>query len=206
MKSFMSATLQDTATPNGATECNTCNGGAVRTAGQESVEAAPVAPAKEPTAAPAQAQASAEKPENAVVVMQGPLGAAITEALNKSLSKKALVSPVQVPAVESLALNHVQANGQIQDVPTFLSKISKSVGLVPATDNEPTAINTLLDCASKVDDLEFIMVEKVEENPSASHVPQKRIVQLVGSNGGNYVDQVAIESIQVVVNYRKLKG
>lgn len=204
MKSFMSAALQDTKTPNGATECNTCNGGAVRTAGQESTEAA-IPPAKEPNAAPAPAPQAAE---NAVVVMQGPLGTAITEALNKTLSKKALVSPVQVPnvATESLALQHVQANGQIKDVPTFLSKISKSVGLVPAVDNEPTAINTLLDCAAKVDDLEFIMVEKVESDPSAPQVPQKSVVHIVGVDGAPGDQKVAIESIQVVVNYRKLNG
>lgn len=201
MKSFISATLQDTKTPTGATECNTCNGGAVRTAGQESTE--PAVSEKESPQTQAQPQG-----ENAVVVMQGPLGSAITEALNKSLSKKALVSPVQVPsaAMESHALQHVQANGQINNVPTFLSKISKSVGLVPATDNAPTAINTLLDCASKVDDLEFIMVGKVESDPSPSQVPQKSVMHIVGVDGVPGTKTIAIESIQVVVNYRQLEG
>lgn len=137
--------------------------------------------------------------------MQGPLGSAITEALNKSLSKKAM-APVQIPgtaATESFAHNFVQANGQINDAPTFMSRISKAVGLVPATGNEPTVINTLLDCASKVDDVEFIMVGKVESEPSTSQVPQKSIMHLVNVDGVPANEEIAIESVQVVVTYTK---
>lgn len=199
MKSFMSAALQDTAAPKGATECNSCNGGAVTTTGQESTEAATAAPA-----APKQEEQLTEK--NAVV-MQGPLGTAITEALNKSLSKKALVAPVQA-ATESF-VNNVQANGMVKDTPTDpsgVSRISKAVGLVPATDDAPTTINTLLDCAAKVDDIEFIMVNKVESDPSADRVPQKSILQVYGADGTPANESIAIESVQVIVTYKKLKG
>lgn len=195
MKTFMSAALQETEPKQnkpvkGATECNSCNGGAVHTAGQESVEAA----------AP-----EAEKAPGPVVVMQGPLGTAITEALNKSLAKKTLQSPVQVPGIgtESFAINHVQANGQIADVGGFVSKITKSVGLVPATDSEPTTINTLIDCASKVDDIEFIMVNTVESAPSDSQVPQKSHINLFGPGVTPGMEEIAIESVHVVVKYRK---
>lgn len=135
--------------------------------------------------------------------MQGPLGSVITEALNKSMSKKAMASPVQVPGNESFAVNYVQANGQINDAPTFISKISKAVGLVPATDSAPTVINTLLDCASKVDDIEFIMVGHVESEPSSAHVPQKSVMHLVNVDGVPANEEVAIESVQVVVTYSK---
>lgn len=199
----MSAALQDTKAPvpAGATECNSCNGGAVTTTGQESTEAASA------TAAPAAPKEQQELTEKNAVVMQGPLGTAITEALNKSLSKKNMAAPVQV-GTESY-INHVQANGMIKDNPAEplgVSRISKAVGLVPATDVAPTAINTLLDCASKVDDIEFIMVNKVESNPSASSVPQKSILQCLNQDGTPANENIAIESVQVIVNYKKLKG
>ena len=194
----MSAALQDTAAPQGATECNSCNGGAVTTTGQESTQAA----------APAEAPKPEEQlTEKNAVVMQGPLGTAITEALNKSLSKKALTAPVQA-ATESF-VNNVQANGMVKDTPTDpsgVSRISKSVGLVPATDEAPTTINTLLDCASKVDDIEFIMVNKVESDPSPATVPQKSILQVYGADGAPANESIAIESVQVVVTYKKIKG
>lgn len=202
MKSFMSAALQDTEAPKGATECNSCNGGgAVTTTGQESTEAASAAA---PTAAPAAPQELTEK--NAVV-MQGPLGTAITEALNKSLSKKNIAAPVQGAGVESY-VDFVHANGMVKDTPpepAGVSRISKSVGLVPATDVAPTAINTLLDAASKVDDIEFIMVNTVESNPSASRVPQKSILQCLNKDGSPANESIAIESVQVIVNYKKIK-
>ena len=199
----MSAALQDTeapkgSNPKGATECNSCNGGAVTTTGQESTEAATAAPA-----APKQEELT----EKNAVVMQGPLGTAITEALNKSLSKKALIAPVQA-ATESF-INNVQANGQVKDTPTDpagVARISKAVGLVPATDDAPTTINTLLDCAAKVDDIEFIMVNKVEPDPSPATVPQKSILQIYGADGIPANESIAIESVQVVVTYKKLKG
>jgi hypothetical protein len=201
MKSFMSSALQDTAPKNnGATECNTCDGGAVRTAGQESAE--PAAAPKEEAAKPAP---TPEQKENAVVVMQGPLGSVITEALNKSLSKKTNQAAIQIPTPgnESFAYNYVQANGQINDAPMFLEKISKSVGLVPKAGDEPTVINTLLDAVSKVDDVDFILVGKVEADPNPSKVPQKSIIHQVGVDGTVANEELAIESVQVVVTYSK---
>lgn len=194
MKSFMSAALQDTAAPNGSTPSVPNNSAAV--------------PANVPVPSEPAIQEVPKTGENAVVVMQGPLGSVITEALNKSLSKAVLASPVQVPAAatESLTTQFVQANGQINNAPEFLNRISKSVGLVPATDEAPTAINTLLDCASKVDDIEFIMVGKVDSDPNPSQVPQKSILHIVNVDGTPRGEQIAIESVQVVVNYRKIKG
>lgn len=197
MKSFMSAALQETAD---ATECNSCNGGAVRTTGQESVQASE--PGKEQPATPEQKDAP-------VVVMQGPLGTAITEALNKSLSKKSLQAPVQIggtAATESFAINHIQANGQINDVPNFIARISKSVGLVPAVDDEPTVVNTIIDAISKVDDVEFLMVGKVETDPSAPRMPEKTLIHVTQSDGTPSLEEYAVESVQVIVNYRQRKG
>lgn len=192
MKSFMSAALQETEAPKGAEVSN------------PTPEAAPAASQPAPdVAAPA-----APPQEKAVVVMQGPLGSVITEALNKSLSKTALASPIQVPttaATESLTTEFIQANGQINNASELLSRISKSVGLVPATDEAPTAINTLLDCASKVDDIEFLVVNKVDVDANASQVPQKSVMHLLGIDGVPSGERIAIESVQVVVNYRKIK-
>jgi hypothetical protein len=190
MNSFMSAAMQDTV-PNGTT---------ARPTGQDSAQ--PTAPKEEAAAKPAP---SPEQKENAVVVMQGPLGSVITEALNKSLSKKATQGAVQIPSTgnESFALNYVQANGQINDAPQFLNRISKAVGLVPKAGDEPTTINTFLDAASKVDDIEFIIVGKVEEDPNPSQVPQKSIVHQVNVDGVPATEELAIESVQVVVTYTK---
>lgn len=198
MKSFMSAALQNSEPtksikPSSGTECSGCNEKAVTSTGQESAEA------KQP------AESGKDK-ENAVVVMQGPLGAAITEALNKSLSKKALAAPVQVPtaATESLTSEFVQANGQINNPQQLFSRISKAVGMVPCVDDKPTAINTMLDAAAKVDDIEFLMVEKVESDPSAPQVPQKSHLHIVGVDGAPGLEEIAIESVQMVVTYRKV--
>jgi Ni,Fe-hydrogenase I small subunit len=202
MKSFMSAALQDSQPttsikPAAGTECSGCNEKAVTSTGQESAEAKPVEKQPVPDTQPK---------ENAVVVMQGPLGTAITEALNKSLAKKSLAAPIQVPNVgtESLTTEYVQANGQINNPSQLFSRISKAVGLVPCVDEKPTAINTMLDAASKVDDIEFLMVEKVESDPSASQVPQKSHMHIVGIDGKPALEEIAIESVQMVVTYRKV--
>lgn len=199
MKTFMSASLDETTPPKSATECNTCSGngsGAVRTAGQESAEPAPAQKQE-----PAQDQ---QKKENAVVVMQGPLGSVITEALNKELSKKSTTSPVQIPTPGNEGYqDYVQANGQIKNPPELVARVTKAVGLVPKTDEAPTAINTLLDCASKVEDIDFIMVGKVESDPNPSQVPQKSILHIVNVDGVPANEEIAIESVQVVVTYTK---
>lgn len=204
MKSFMSAALQNTEPtksikPSAGTECSDCDNvkATTTTNGMESTEQA------------SQPAAAQPPKENAVVVMQGPLGTAITEALNKSLSKKNLEQPVQVPtaATESLTTEYVQANGQINNPTQLFSKISKAVGLVPCTDAAPTAINTMLDAVSKVDDLEFVMVEKVDDaQPSAAQVPQKSLIHILGVDGVPGNESIAIESVQMVVKYRRVKG
>lgn len=193
----MSAALQESSKVNGATECNTCSGGAVRAAGQESVEPSGTTEKTE--------QQPVTENKDQVVVMQGPLGTAITEALQKSLSKKALQSSVQVPgvAMEDHASDYIQANGQINNSSGFITRISKAVGLVPATDETPTAVNTLLDCASKVEDIEFILVNKIESSPSESSVPQKSMIHEISLPGRPGLESLAIESVQVVVTYRK---
>lgn len=210
MKSFMSVTHNQTAPVKDASECNSCNGGVVRTTGQESNTPAVSTTTSSKDTTSTNVQPTEDQAKKAVVVMQGPLGTAITEALNKSLSKSNNGSPVQVPQVanealgnESFALNHVQANGQINNPKLFISKISKAVGLVPVISDEATTINTLIDCASKVDDIEFLMVNKVEPAASQPIVPQKSIIQALPIEGQTALEEIAIESIQVVVTYSK---
>lgn len=172
-----------------ATECGDCSTTPVRSSGQESGEAPSVA---------------ATAPEKQVVVMQGPLGTAITEALQKSLSKSAMAANVQVPgpAMEESSVNYIQANGQINNPNELVSRISKATGLVPAIDDRPTAINTMIDCASKVDDIEFILVNKIDSSPSESRVPQKSIIYPTDTfNEAN--ESLVVDKVQVVVTYRK---
>lgn len=197
----MSAALQDskpTTSTKPGTECTGCaDKGVTTTGGMESAEAKP---------AEQQVQQDTDTgKENAVVVMQGPLGAVITEALNKSLNKKNLAAPVQVPNVgtESLVTEYVQANGQINNAPEMFSRISKAVGLVPCTDEKPTVVNTMLDAASKVDDIDFIVVEEVESCPSAAQVPQKSVLHFVGDQPG--LEGYAVEAVQMVVRIRRIE-
>lgn len=203
MKSFMSAALNEPAPtssikPSTGTECSSCNQGVTTTGGVESTDQAsqPAADAAKPTG----------DKENAVVVMQGPLGTAITEALNKSLSKRSLAAPVQVPQIgnESITTQYVQANGQINNAPGMLARISKSVGLLPATDNEPTVVNTMIDAASKVEDIDFVVVESVDGDPSQSIMDQKRHIHVVGVDGNPAMETIAVESVQLVVRVRRL--
>lgn len=208
MKSFMSAQLQNTAKPTtsikGATECTSCGNEPVRTSGQESVEQT----ADNTNAEGVKPVAEQPPKENQVVVMQGPLGSAITEALNKKLSKKALTSNVQVPGAameDNSALDYIQANGQINNTLGFVTKLSKAVGLVPMTDEKPTAVNTLLDCARKVDDIEFILVNRMESSPSEAIVPQKSLIhEVVSGSDSAGLESLVVDSVQVVVTYRKV--
>lgn len=206
MKSFMSAALQDTEPTKSVkpgTECSDC-GNTKPTATAGGLESTEQQPADDKAAAEQQQT----QRENAVVVMQGPLGSAITEALNKTLSKKNISQPVQVPGIgtEDFTTEHVQANGMINNPTQTFSQISKAVGLVPCTDEKPTAINTMLDAASKVDDIEFIMVERVDDaNPSAKVVPQKSELQIMYP-GNDACESIAVESVQMVVTYRRIKG
>lgn len=199
MKSFMSALVQDTVVPKSATECGSCNTNVVKTTGQESNQ--PVATEPEQSSKPP----VAPEVQKAVVVMQGPLGLAITESLNKALSKKNNQSPVQVPSVgaESFSFNHIQANGQIKDPQTFIAKVNKSVGLLPPVGEDTTMINTFVDCASKVNDVEFVMVGKVESDPSVAHMPQKSMIHVTNTDGTPSLEEYAVESVQVVVTYSK---
>jgi hypothetical protein len=197
MKSFMSAAMQDTAAPKGATESNTSNNGVVTTGQEPSTNTT--------TSTPTSKQEAPKAAENVAVVMQGPLGTIITEALNKSLSKRSMAAVVQTPATETYS-EHVQANGQIANTSHTSVKISKAVGMVPITDEAPTVINTLLDCCSKVDDVEFIMVNMIESDPSPPRVPQKSILHCINPNGSLANESYAVESVQVIVNYKKLKG
>lgn len=203
MQSFMSASTQTSQkVTKPATECGGgCDGKAVKSTGQESIEKT----GKEQEGTTQATEPATNKPEQ-VVVMQGPLGTAITEALKKSLSKTALMGNVQVPgaALESNALEYVQANGQINNSNNFITKLSRAVGLVPMVDNTPTAVNTLLDCASKVDDIEFILVNRLESSPNESIVPEKALVQSInGGEAGAALESLVIDSVQVVVTYRK---
>lgn len=200
MKSFMSALVQDTVTPKSATECGSCNTEVVKTTGQESIQPPAVAEPEQTSRPPV-----APEVQKAVVVMQGPLGLAITESLNKALSKKNNQSPVQIPGVgaESFALNHIQANGQIKDPQAFIAKVNKSVGLLPPVGEDTTMINTFVDCASKVNDIEFVMVGKVESDPSVPHVPQKNMIHVTNADGTPSLEEYAVESVQVVVTYSK---
>lgn len=192
MKSFMNASAPEATKVKPtvkATECSDCSTTPVRSSGQESGEV--------PTS-------TATAPEKQVVVMQGPLGTAITQALQLSESKEAKAANVQVPgpAMEESSMNYIQANGQINNPDEFITRISKATGLVPAIDDKPTAINTLIDCASKVDDIEFIMVNKVDSSPSESRVPQKSMIYPTDTlNPAN--ESLVIDKVQVVVTYRK---
>ncbi len=212
MKSFLAARLSGQ-----ATECADCTGGAVRSAGQESVQGQPAQAEQEPAKEPV-TQAEDEDKETAVI--KGPLGYVITEAINKAFSK-----PKLAVGVESIA---VQANGQIQEGGSEvlnLHRIKRVVGVVPATGEEPTVVNTMLAAARQVDQVEFMFVENTTHNGSdAQPGSDLKLISLDPEEERRHEEarlaspevsappvvapqgyEVAVESMQVVVNYRLVK-
>lgn len=192
MKSFMSNRLKD------AVECGSCGGNsAVRSVGQESET--PQAPAEAaPAAGPASEVGNAQEK---VVVMSGPLGAAMTTALNDVYSRQ--VAPGLQVAQESLGnvlTQHVYANGMIQDKEAFMGQVRKAVGVIPNHGTQPTVINTMLDAVSRVQDIDFMFVHDAMTDTSAPINESERTVHVVGSDGMEVtpdLDNAALEGYEV---------
>ena len=192
MKSFMANNLKE------AVECGTCGGNsAVRSVGQESEtlqQPAAAAPAAGPAAEVGNAQ---EK----VVVMSGPLGAAMTTALNDVYSHQ--VAPGLQVAQESLGnvlTQHVYANGMIQDKEAFLGQVRKTVGVIPNYGTQPTVINTMLDAVSRVHDIDFMFVHDAMTDTSGPINESDRTVHVVGADGMDVtpnLDNAALEGYEV---------
>lgn len=176
--------------PKAATECSTCGGGETRTTGQES-------------ATPPAAEEGEKKP---TIVMSGPFGAAVTEALNKSRAKTTAGMNASATAATESLVENVSANGQFYKPDLVLSRISKSVGMIPKADDAPTPLNMMIDVASKVDTMDFVIVHSIEAPVAQSVMPQKSIIHYPAEESTTPgLEGYAIEGVQMVVTLRKLK-
>lgn len=206
MKSFMSDRLKE------AVECGgSCGGNApVRSAGQESAVAQPPQ-AQEPAAQPEKPASEVGNAQEKVIVMSGPLGAAMTTALNDVYSRQ-LVSDLNV-AQESLTTavtQHVYANGMIQDQEEFLGHVRKSVGVIPNHGSQPTVINTMLDAISRVHDIDFMFVHNAMTDTSAPINESDSTVHVVGTDGMDVtpnlnnaaLENYEVEAVRMVIKVR----
>lgn len=190
MRSFLSIPDE----PSAATECGAC------AKGKEATEDMMVVTKKDDdNQESSSSDDDIEVKEGQTVVMSGPLGAAVTEALNKTLAKK-------TAGIGNESLSHVQANGQIFKPDEFVSRMRKSVGVVPATDDAPTVVNTMLDAASKVDEVDFVLVQSAEPPIESSQMCQKSFLfapALARQEAG--LEGYAVEQVQLVVKVRKVR-
>ena len=134
---------------------------------------------------------------------KGPLGALVTEALNKTLKKS--IAGMNVGA-ESIIESNVQANGQIYRPDELMAKLSRSVGMVPATDNRATPVNTILDAVSRVNTVDFYVVQSVDAAVNQSVMSQKSIITAPVIDGAIAIEGYAIEGVDMVVRLRKIKA
>lgn len=178
-----------------AVECGSCGNGSTRAVAQESET--PHVPEQEPQAPAAEVGNAEQK----TVVMEGPLGSAMSAALDNVLAKDNQQG-LSI-AVESLAgtfSRHVQANGMIHDEEGFMGAIRKSVGIVPRHGEEPTVINTMLDAMSRVRDMDFVFVNNAMTDGNDKHTQTSTHVHVVGSDGTNVTpkyDNAALEGYEV---------
>lgn len=178
-------------------ECSGCGGpSGVREAGQEDLSPAQSETKGEETSS------SNDPTKETVMAGKGPLGALVTEALNKMLRKTD--AGVNI-GNETIIENNVQANGQIYRPDELLAKLSRSVGMVPATDNRPTPVNTILDAVSRVDAVDFYVVRSVEPAVNQAVMAQKSILTAPAIDGNASLEGYAVEGVEVVVRLCKIK-
>lgn len=186
-----------TALKNAVEGCTTCSGNPV-VAAKEDVQTQQQAPQQEPTKAPEVTQQS----EKTTVVMTGPLGHAMTSALNSVLAKTN--DPQLAVGLESLGnvvARHVQANGMINDESEFLGAVRQAVGVIPMHHNEPTVINTMLDAVSRVRDIDFVFVGRGMSD--GNDMRQDRVVHVMGVDGANpALEGLEVTGVQMIVQVR----
>lgn len=176
------------ATPASAAECNSCSSG-VKDAGEDIL-----------AVTPANAKEQESQGEEETVVLSGPLGMAVTEALNKKFKKAvAGIKPGTEALHPILAEYEPDRSGQSEQV----SRMRKSVGMVPATDNSYNPVNVMLDAAAKVDEVDFVLVTSVEPPVASSQLATKSLLHAPGLREG--MEGYAVESVQIVVKVRKTK-
>lgn len=175
---------ENTPTKATAAECDSCSGGAVRTAGQENaadqtssavsdVPQASVDPTK-----PAESSPNAAEDQNATVVMKGPMGHMFTEALNRLLTHENSAEGIaghSGVAVEELAvttphvdMDAIYANGMMDDPARGVTRITKAIGVIPTPGEQPTALNTMLDALQSCRDFDvsFVMINQQITDPN----------------------------------------
>lgn len=193
MRSFMSKAL------SGGAECSDCSSAPLRSAGQE--DSRPGEPAVSSTEVGDPKNAAPSQPittEKTTVILKGPLGEVMTKALQMSYKKPNVA--IDRVGTESIT-TYVQANGMVYgnkgESTTTVHSTREVVGVIPATSEEPTCLNALLEAARSVKDIEFIFVGE-EPTTSNSSSPSSRWCFVPGIDGNP-----AIESVQVIVNYKK---
>ena len=154
------------------------------------------------------------------IAMKAPLGALMTQALLKSQPR--LVAPADIKIgnedIHAVRDTVVSANGQsLTRRPPQSTELRQKllVGMLPAYGEEPTPLNAFLQAAGQCKwvDLVFVAESKQLENVSGAavladgnhgdHRGTTHVVEVAELPPGTVVDNVAIESVEVIIHYRK---
>ena len=173
-----------------ASECNSCSSG-VKDAGEDILTVTPSSDTKP----------KEQDQEQETVVLSGPLGMAVTEALNKKFKKTvAGINPANEAVDPMLAEYEPNREGENESI----SRMRKSVGVVPATDNSYNTVNVMLDAAAKVDEIDFVVVTSVAPPIASSKMVSKSVIHPKGAQ--HALEGYAVESVQLVVKVRRTHG
>lgn len=197
MRQFMSNITipkdEEVAKPKSASECNSCSGG-VKDAGENILTVTPNKDDK-PTE---------QDQEQETVVLSGPLGMAVTEALNKKFKKTTAGIKSATEGIDPMRAEFAEYSPKREGESDTISRMRKSVGVVPATDNSYNPVNVMLDAAAKVDEVDFVLVTSVEAPVASSKLVSKSLLHCQGPHEG--LEGYAVESVQLVVKVRRTHG
>lgn len=194
-----------------AGECSTCDGtNVVSVAGEGSGNGVQVNALQTPQNDIKQTKDAAGK---TTVVLKGPLGEVITQAMDISYARRPIPDNIDV-GIESLyteSETKVSANGQAIETGSKSGTIARAsllVGMMPAPTREVTCLNAAIQAMSAVKavDFAFVDVSNLGKNPSIAPLTNSDSKVIALSQNllpGEIPDNVAIESVELVVRYTK---
>ena len=219
MKPFLATLINEGIKPENKTnsdvkpagECDTCNGTNVVSVAGETSDKSIQSNALQ--GAPNEVKQTADANGTTTVVMKGPLGEVFTQALDKTYARRPIPDNIDV-GIETIfteSETQVQANGQVIETrpkSNAMARASLLVGMLPAPTKQVTCLNAALQAmgAVKAVDFAFVDVSNLGKNPSVAPLTNSStLVVPLEQNllSGQIPDNVAIESVEIVVRYAK---
>lgn len=219
MKSFLSTLINEGEKAQAAKkpdvkpagECDSCNGtNVVSVAGEGNPDANQVNALK---GGGNEVQQTQDENGKTTIVMKGPLGEVMTQALDKSYARRPIPDNIDV-GIETIfteSETQVSANGQVietRPAAGAAARASLLVGMMPAPTREVTCLNAAIQAMSAVKavDFAFVDISNLGKNPSVAPLTNSttKVVALDQNLlPGQIPDNVAIESVEIVVKYKR---